>query len=404
MAAFEYLALDLAGKERSGSLAAASEADARERLLRRNLSPVRLQLSKNSARTKADTGLFGVRLNVKALTLVTRQLATLVSVAPLEEALRTIAAQAEDRATRQVLSAVHTAVLEGYRLSEAMARRKESFPALYRAMIASGEGVGALPAILERLADLLERQESVRGKVIGALVYPAMLCVTAVVVVIALMVFVVPKLVEQFDSIGQNLPLLTRIVIGISDFLRAYGIYGLAAGALGLILFFQALRAKSFQAGFDRMVLGLPVLGKLIRDLHAARLARTLASMTASGLPILEGLLITARTVDNQVLKSAISDMANAIREGGSLSTAMKRAGVFPAILVYMTASGENSGRLEPMLGRAADYLEREFNTFTSAALALLEPVIIVIMGGVVALIVLSILLPILQLNTLALG
>jgi general secretion pathway protein F len=404
MAAFEYLALDLAGKEKSGSVAAESEADARERLLRRNLSPVRLQLSKSSTRTKPDAGLFGVRLNTKALTLVTRQLATLVSVAPLEEALRTIAAQAEDRPTRQVLAAVHAAVLEGYRLSEAMARRKESFPALYRAMIASGEGVGALPAILERLADLLERQESVRGKVIGALVYPAMLCVTAVVVVIALMVFVVPKLVEQFDSIGQNLPLLTRIVIGISDFLRAYGIYGLAAGALGLVLFAQALRAKSFQAGFDRMVLGLPLLGKLIRDLHAARLARTLASMTASGLPILEGLLITARTVDNQVLKSAISDMANAIREGGSLSTAMKRAGVFPAILVYMTASGENSGRLESMLERAADYLEREFNTFTSAALALLEPVIIVIMGGVVALIVLSILLPILQLNTLALG
>lgn len=403
MAAFDYLALDLAGKERTGSLSADSEDDARQRLARRNLSPVRLQPSARVAKENG-AGLFGVRLNVKALTLVTRQLATLISVAPLEEALRTIAAQAEDRPTRQVLTAVHAGVLEGYRLSEAMARRRESFPALYRAMIASGEGVGALPAILERLADLLERQESVRGKVIGALVYPAMLCVTAVVVVISLMIFVVPKLVEQFDSIGQALPLLTRIVIAISDFLRVFGIYGLAAGAVGVLLFAQGLRAKGFRAGVDRMVLRLPLIGRLVRDLHAARLARTLASMTASGLPILEGLMITARTVDNQVLKGAVTDMANAIREGGSLSTAMKRTGVFPSILVYMTASGENSGKLESMLERAANYLEREFNTFTSAALALLEPIIIVIMGGVVALIVLSILLPILQLNTLALG
>lgn len=403
MAAFDYLALDLAGKERAGSLAADSEEDARARLARRNLSPVRIQRSANTSKAE-KAGVFGVRLGVKALTLVTRQLSTLVSVAPLEEALRTIAAQAEDRATRQVLASVHSGVLEGYRLSEAMGRRKESFPALYRAMIASGEGVGALPAILERLADLLERQESVRGKVIGALVYPATLCVTAIVVVIALMVFVVPKLVEQFDSIGQTLPLLTRIVIAISDFLRSFGVFGLAVGAVGLVLFAQALRAKAFRAGVDRVVLGLPLIGRLIRDLNAARLARTLASMTASGLPILEGLLITARTVDNQVLKSAVTDMANAIREGGSLSQAMKRTGVFPAILIYMTASGENSGKLETMLERAADYLEREFNTFTAAALALLEPIIIVIMGGVVALIVLSILLPILQLNTLALG
>lgn len=403
MAAFEYLALDLAGKERSGSVAASSEEDARARLARRNLSPVRVQLSASAAKAER-AGLFGVRLRTKALTLVTRQLSTLVSVAPLEEALRTIAAQAEDRPTRQVLGSVHVGVLEGYRLSEAMARRNESFPALYRALIASGEGVGALPAILERLADLLERQESVRGKVIGALVYPAMLCITAILVVIALMVLVVPKLVEQFDSIGQSLPLLTRIVIGISDFLRTFGVFGIAAGVLGLLLFAQAMRAKAFRAGVDRVVLGLPLIGRLIRDLHAARLARTLASMTASGLPILEGLMITARTVDNQVLKAAVTDMANAIREGGSLSQAMKRAGVFPAILIYMTASGENSGRLESMLERAADYLEREFNTFTAAALALLEPIIIVIMGAVVALIVLAILLPILQLNTLALG
>jgi general secretion pathway protein F len=190
-------------------------------------------------------------------------------------------------------------------------------------------------------------------------------------------------------------------VIGLSDLMRGWGwLIALVAGA-GVLLFLQALTHEKFRMALDRRLLALPFIGRLIRDVHAARLARTLATMISSGLPVMEGLVLTARTVQNRVLRAATEDMASAIREGGGLSTAMKRSGVLPPLLVHMTASGESAGRLDVMLARAAEYLEREFNTVTSVALSLLEPLIIVLMGAIVATIVLSILLPILQINTM---
>ncbi|MDO8902371.1 MAG: type II secretion system inner membrane protein GspF [Phenylobacterium sp.] len=401
MASFDYIALDLAGRTRRGSLTAADEAEARGLLERRRLSPVRLTQGKAKA---GPAGIFGGRLDARSLALVTRQLATLVAVAPLEEALRTIAVQAEKPAVRQALMGVHGGVLEGYRLSDAMARQGRAFPPLYRAMVAAGEGSGALPSILERLADLLERDQQAQSKVTAALVYPAVLAATALLVVLALMTYVVPKVVDQFESMGQTLPLLTRLVIGTSDVLRSYGLILLVILLVAGFLTARALRRPDIRLQADALMLRLPVLGRLIRDLHAARLARTLSTMIASGLPILEGLQITAPTIHNHVLRRATTDMAEMIREGGSLSSAMRKVAVFPPLLVYMTASGENSGRVELMLGRAAEYMEREFATFTAVALSLLEPAIIILMGGLVAVIVLSILLPILQINTLALG
>jgi general secretion pathway protein F len=399
--AFEYLALDTAGRTRNGVIQARDEAAARRSLEKRSLALVRM----GPATAKAAKPLFGGgKLSAKTLALATRQLATLITVVPLEEALRTIALQAEQPHVRRVLTATHAALTEGHRLSEAMARQGPAYPALYRAMIAAGESSGSLPSILERLADLLERDQQVRGKVVTALVYPAMLAATALVVVIALMTFVVPKVVDQFDSMGQKLPLLTRIIIALSDGMRSYGWIVLILLVVGGVAFARAMRNQAFRFRVDTILLGAPILGRLIRDVHAARLARTLSTMIASGLPVLEGLMITARTVRNEVLRSATQGMAVSIREGGSLSAAMRRAAVFPPILIYMTASGESSGHIEPMLARAAEYLEREFNTFTAVALSLLEPAIIIVMGGLVALIVLSILLPILQINTLAAG
>ncbi|WP_149196199.1 type II secretion system inner membrane protein GspF [Luteimonas suaedae] len=400
MATFDYAALDARGRDRRGTVAADSERDARERLLRRQLVPVKLVPA--AAAASKPTLLRG-RFGNRELTLVTRQLATLVAVAPLEEALRTIGAQAEKPAVRRVLLSTHATVVEGFRLSEAMARQGNAFPPLYRAMVAAGEGTGALPEILERLADLLERQQQVRSRLTTALVYPAALALTALAVVVALMTFVVPKVVEQFDSMGRTLPWLTRAVIGVSELMTGWGLALLVLLALTAVGFVRLLRKPDFRLRFDGMLLRAPLLGRLIRDVHAARLARTLAIMLASGLPLMEGLRTTARTVHNRVLRRATEDMADAIREGGSLSAAMRRAAVFPPTLLYMASSGESSGRLAPMLERAADYLEREFNTFTAAAMSLLEPAIIVAMGGLVALIVLSILLPILQFNTLAL-
>ena len=394
MAAFDYIALDAAGRRKSGVLTAPDEAGARQVLARRRLAAVKVQPASRKAEAAADPK---AKLSSRQLALVTRQLATLTAVAPLEEALATLALQAEKPAVRRVLEQTHAGVVAGFRLSDA-------YPPLYRAMVSAGEASGSLPAILERLADLLEREQQVRGKVTTALVYPAVLAATALIVVACLMAFVVPKVVDQFQTMGQTLPLLTRIVIGVSDLVRGWGWLMLLLAGLGAVALVQARRQPAFRLAFDGWVLRLPILGRLIRDLHAARMARTLSTMIASGLPVLEGLRITAPTVHNAVLRRATEQMASDIREGGGLSAAMRRAAVFPPILVHMTASGENAGRLEPMMERAADYLEREFNTFTAVALSLLEPAIIILMGGLVAVIVLSILLPILQINTLALS
>jgi len=406
MSEFDYLALDTAGRERRGSVRAASAEDARATLGARKLYVVRMEAATgaSAAPLLSRRALLRKKLSGKQLTLFTRQLATLVQVSPLEESLRTIARQFEQEQVRTILLSVHNAVVEGRRLSEAMTREAASFPPLYRAMVSAGESSGTLPLILERLADLLERQAQVRGKVLSALAYPVILAIVATFVVFALMIFVVPKVVEQFEDVGQQLPLLTRIVIGLSEFLAGWWwalLLGLAAFAL---LLGRALQDEALRLRFDRRLLRLPLLGRLLRDLHAARMARTLSTMVGSRLPLLEGLRLTTQTVHNRALREASGDITEAIRIGGSLSAALKRAGVFPPLLVYLAASGEASGKLDVMLARAADYLEREFDSFTSAALSLLEPAIIVIMGAIVALIVLSILLPILQLDTLASG
>jgi general secretion pathway protein F len=404
MATFDYVAVDAGGRTLDGALTAVDEAAARALLTRRKLMPLEITAGRGTAAKVERAASRKGRLDSRTLALTTRQLATLVSVAPVEEALRTIALQADRPAVRQVLEGVHGGVMEGRRLSDAMALQGQAFPPLYRAMVSAGETSGALEPILERLADGLERDQLVRAKVITALVYPAVLAIVALGVITALMVFVVPRVVDQFDSMNQTLPLLTRLVIGVSDLMRDWGWLALVLIGLMAVAGVFTLRNPAFRLRVDTAILRLPLVGRLTRDLHGARMARTLSTMIAAGLPVLEGLTITARTVSNRRLRLATDTMADAVREGGGLSAAMRRADVFPPILVHMTASGESSGRLEPMLERAADYLEREFSTFTAVMLSLLEPAIIVVMGGVVALIVLSILLPILQINTLAMG
>lgn len=405
MADFDYLAIDTRGQETRGHIAAASMEAARATLDRRRLYVVRI--APGSAPAARGRPLFGLQLgapkmSAKQLTLFTRQLATLSRVSPLEESLRTITRQTEQDKVRAVVENVHAGVVEGRRLADAMAREPRSFPPLYRAMIAAGESSGTLPAILERLSTLLERQAEIRGKLLTALAYPVILALVATGVVAALMIFVVPQVVEQFDTVGQQLPLLTRIVIGISDLLvRWWWLMLLVLGA-AVAGFVVALRQPPIRLAFDSWLLRIPLLGRLLRDLHAARMARTLATMVASRLPLLEGLTLTAGTIHNRRLKLASDEITDAIRGGGSLSAAMRRAGVFPPLLTYLAASGEAAGQLDEMLERAADYLEREFDRFTATAMSLLEPAIIVVMGGVVATIVLAILLPILQLNTLA--
>ncbi|KQS01451.1 type II secretion system protein GspF [Sphingomonas sp. Leaf357] len=406
MADFDYLVIDTAGREQRGHIAADTIDAARIALDRRNMYVVRIEPS-SGAPPRAKPLVTGFtltrrRMSVKQLTLFTRQLATLNQVSPLEESLRTITRQTEQESVRDIVATVHAGVMEGRRLAEAMGREPKSFPPLYRAMVSAGERSGSLPVILDRLSLLLERQAEINGKIVTTLAYPAILSVVAIGVVTSLMVFVVPQVVEQFDTVGQQLPLLTRIVIGLSSFLVNYWWILLLGVTFATFGAWQALKQPSIRLSFDAWILRVPMIGRLIRDLHAARMARTLATMVASRLPLLEGLTLTAGTIHNRRLRAASDEIVDAIRGGGSLSAAMRRSGVFPPLLTYLTASGEAAGRLDEMLERAAEYLEREFDRFTATALSLLEPAIIVVMGGIVATIVLSILLPILQLNTLA--
>ncbi len=404
MPEFAYYAVDPNGRERRGKVSAATDAAARVNLETRRFHVVRMErhtLAEAGAKDSIAQSFRSRRLSGKQLTLFTRQLATISQVSPLEEALRTIARQSELPHVRAVVANVADGVVEGRRLADAMARETKSFSPLYRAMVSAGESSGTLPDLLERLAALLERQAEMRGKVLSALAYPIVLTLVAIGVVAALMIAVVPRVVEQFDDVGQQLPLLTRIIIAISSFLANYWWAMLIAMALAAVAGWRALKDEGIRYAFDRFLLRVPLLGRLIRDLHAARMARTLATMIESRLPAVEGLKLTASTISNRALRRATEGVVDSIRAGGSISGALARAGVFPPLLVYLAASGESAGRLDSMLARAADYLEREFDNFTATALSMLEPAIIVVMGAVVATIVLAILLPILQLQSL---
>lgn len=400
---YRYVAIDPQGRECKGRLTAANDDAARADLVRRKFHIVAVEAA--GSKPAAGRSLFAFRrtkLSAKELALFTRQLATLAEVAPLEEALRTLTRQSEAESARVVVGDVHAGLLEGRRLADAMARQPGSFPPLYRAMVAAGETTGSLTTILARLADLLERQAEVRGKLIAALAYPIVLAFVAIGVVAALMIFVVPRVVEQFTDSGQQLPFLTRAVIAISSFAANWWWLIALLFAAAVFGWVTAMRRPAFKARVDARLLRLPLLGRLLRDLHAARFARTLSTMVSSRLPLVEGLRLTVPTIRNAALAGATATIVDQVRAGGGLSAALRDAGVFPPLLVYMTASGESAGRLEQMLERAADYLEREFDRFTAASMALLEPVIIVVMGSCVALIILAILLPILQLQNLA--
>jgi len=399
--AFEYEALDTAGVIRSGVVSADTARLARRQLRQSRLMPVKLAAVSERKTTWTRTR----GPSAKALMVMTRQLATMIgAAAPLEEALHTIALQSDDKTIRALLLNVRGGVLEGFRLADAMAQQGAVFPPLYRALVGAGEISGNLGAVLERLADHLEKSERLKSKVQAALIYPLVLSLVAAVVVAILMVFVVPKVVAQFADLGSELPLLTRALIFVSEGLARYGWVLLLALVGAGICFGWALRQQAFRRRVDQVLLDVPIIGKLLRGLYAARLARTLSTLIASGSPIVEGLTAAKSTIGNLVMLDAVARVLTAVKEGTSLSGALRRTGIFPPMVVYMSAVGENTGRLDVMLTKAAEHLENEFESFTGTAVALLEPMIVVVMGGVVATIMLAILMPILQLNTLALN
>ncbi|HET6604734.1 MAG TPA: type II secretion system inner membrane protein GspF [Xanthomonadaceae bacterium] len=398
MPAFEYQALTAAGRTERGVLQADTARAARALLRERGLAP--LQVGAVDERSGVATfGRGGLSSN--QLALLTRQLATLVGAGlPIDEALAALAEGSEGRLRREVV-ALRARVMEGTSLAQAMAEFPRTFPSMFCATVAAGESAGRLETVLRRLADYAERRDELRRRVIAALTYPALLSLVAVAVVVALMVYVVPQVIEVFVRFDTELPLATRLLIGASELVREHGLWLLGALALLVLAAAWLRREARMRAHWHRWLLALPVAGRLLRALDSARFARTLALLTASAVPLLEALSIAAQVVQRIPLREALARVAVRVREGSSLSAALAETRQFPPVVVRLTASGERAGRLDAMLLEAADYTERELETALSVATAVLGPGVIVVVGGMVLFIVLAILLPIFGLNTL---
>lgn len=400
METFDYAAIDKSGKRLTGSLAAVSGREARDLLRGRDLTPVSIKAAKTKA---ASPGATSKKVPHKDLTQATRQLAILIDAAtPIEQAVKIVALQFEKSPMRGVLLDVRAKVLEGARLSEALRAHPKTFDDLYVALIASGEGSGRLAAVMDRLASDMEAAQKIRRKIVGATVYPIVLSVVALAVVIILMLAVVPKVVEQFDTFGQDLPGLTKAVIAISGWLKAYGLIALIAIIAGVIFINLALRSPALRLKKDALMLRLPLLGRVTRDLNAARFARTIAGLIDSGTPSLQAMETARHTLKNTVMNRAVTAAAVRVREGQALSEALRRTQVFPPLVTQMVAGGEASGDIGKMFSKSADYLESEFDAATTIFLSLLEPLIIIFLSAIVLVIIGAIFLPILRLNTMA--
>lgn len=400
METFDYTAIDKLGKRLSGSISASSAREARDQLRGRALTLTDLKAAKQKGTSRLT---YERTISHKDLTQASRQLAILIDAAtPIEESLKVVALQFDKSPMRQVLLETRARVLEGARLSEAMSAHPKTFDKLFTAMIASGETSGRLAPVMERLARDLEAAQKIRRKILAATVYPMVLSVVALAVVIILMVLVVPKVVAQFDTFGQELPLLTRAVMAASQWLQDYGLIAAIGIAITLLAVSQALRNPQIKTRWHSLKLRLPFIGKLTRNLNAARFARTIAGLMEAGTPSLTAMETARHTLKNNVMRGAVDDAAARVREGMTMSAALKKTNVFPPLVTQMVSGGEASGNVGAMFSKSADYLEGEFESVTSIFLSLLEPLIIIFLSLIVLLIIGAIFIPILRLNTLA--
>jgi len=414
LAAFEYIALNAKGKSEKGLIEADTARQARQLLRDRGLMPTALnevaERAAAAARGAAKPGgLAGLlqgnvgSLSAAELALFTRQLATLFrSGLPLDEALTVVAQQSESARVQRITLGLRARVTEGESLATALEQFPSAFPVLFRATVEAGEQAGKLDHVLERLADYVERSQEMAGKVQQAAIYPAIMLVVATAVVMGMMTYVVPQVVAVFEGINAELPLLTRAMIGLSDFLRQTWAFLLVGGIVAVWLFRRALtRSEPFRRRFHQRQLGWPVIGRLVRGSNTGRFMRTLGILFGSGVPILDALRIGTQVVENLPMREAIEEAAKRVREGAGLGRSLAASKLFPPIVVHLVSSGESSGRLGEMLERAAENQEKEVELRVGVLMKLMEPVMTVVMGGIVLMIVLAILLPIFDLNTL---
>jgi general secretion pathway protein F len=400
--AFEYTALDPGGNERKGILEGDTPRHIRQLLREQQLLPVTIaEVAQREAKRQRSFSLMR-RVSAADLALFTRQLATLVRAGlPLEESLLAVSQQTEKPRVQSIIHGVRARVMEGHTLADGFGEFPRVFPEIYRATVAAGEQAGHLDNVLERLADYTESREEIRQKVLAALLYPIVLTIMCFVIVSFLLVFVVPKVVSVFESTKAKLPLITRALIGTSDFFRLYGVYLLIGLALAIWLFGRWQRNPAAKRIFQSWQLRVPIVGKLVRGFNTARFTRTFSILSGSSVPVLEAMRISGEVVTNLPMRDAVTDAAARVREGAPIGRSLARSRLFPPMTIHLISSGESSGQLDSMLERSAISQERELDGMLAAMVGLLGPLLIVLMGAFVMGIVFAMLLPIFQMNNL---
>jgi general secretion pathway protein F len=402
MPAFNYTALDTEGQEKKGTLEGDNARQIRQQLREQGLTPLDIkEVRESAAKSQRTTPLFlSKAVKVADLSLLTRQLSTLLGAGlPLEEALKGVAEQTEKSHVKSILLGVRSRVLEGHTLANSLNQFSRAFPELYRATVAAGEHSGKLDLVLNRLAEYTEKQHQMRQKIRQALVYPSMMLVVSISIVTFLLIYVVPKMVGVFTETGQQLPIATVILLAISNSIKSYGGYFLAAFVALFFIVQRGLKKRSFRIRWQLFWLRVPVLGKTMRVINAARFSRTFGILFAAGVPVLEAMTAAAHLIIILPMRDAVEQAISRVREGTSISRALQQTGYFPPMVIHLIASGEASGQLEFMLEKGSEQLENDVSGLIENLLTLFEPVMILVMGGVVLFIVIAILLPIFNLD-----
>ena len=411
MPAFEYKALDLArGKEVKGVIDSENAKQARQLLRQQRLSPLQLVESgserSNGGEQPASAAIrFRRSISIAEQALLTRQLATLISSGTsVERALMAVSRQSPNNRLKTLLLAVRSNILEGRDLATSMALYPKAFSRIYHSTVRAGEQAGHLPEVLERLADYAEERQQFHREVKNALFYPVFLVIFAVTIVGLLLTYVVPKVVKVYEDMGQDLPLLTQAMIQISAFLQNNGLWLLIAIAIAIVGGKKLLEIEAVDYRMGRIKLSIPLIATLTRSFNTSQLSRTMSILASSGVPVLQSLTIAAEVIPNAPMREAVTEASIKVREGRPLSRSLEKSGFFPPMLIQLIASGEASGRIDQMLEKAAVHQEREMKAILDNFLGIFAPLIIILMGGMVMVIVLAILLPIFQLNSLVTG
>lgn len=400
MAAFEFKALDANGKQKKGVIEADGPRQVRQQLRDKQLMPVSVELASSRNIENPLKNLFKRSIATTDLAMLTRQLSTLIGAGlPIEEAFKATAEQTEKKRIQSMILEIRSKVLEGHSLAGALNEFDYAFPPLYRATVAAGEHAGHLDTVLIRLADYMENSQVNQQKIKLAAVYPIILCLVAIGIVVGLLTYVVPDIVEVFVKNGQELPPLTQAMITASDFLQAHGIK-LGIGIVMLFFGFKwAIRKDQLKARYHLAILHMPFFGKMVKGFNTSRFISTLAILNSSGVPLVEAMKIAGQVVSNVVIQERLTIACQQVTEGGSLHQALAQTEIFPPMMLHMIASGEASGELDSMLERTAKTQESDLQNTITTLVSMFEPIMLLVMGGVVVLIVIAIMLPILNMN-----